>query len=439
MHKLKNYLLVLLLFSCASLAQEIVIWHSMGGYLGERFFDIVQQFNQKPQNLKNGITVALRYKGDYDQAMALGLEAAGTLEAPHILQVYEKGHLVMQAQPNVYIPLNKLSHEPSPLLQKERFLTAIQDFYKNRHGEEGLASLPFSVSSVVLFYNKAAFKAAGLDPANPPKTWEEFERVAYLLKKHGAHNVLASTWLSGHHIEHTGSWHNKAVATKGNGLDGKGALLAINTPFFQDHFNKLLSWYQVGIFSLVFGEKAEQAFADQEVLMLTSSANRLSFLQNLIKERFDIGVTTFPYWATVVARPYNTAVNGTSFWAIAGHPADDYRVVEQFFEFLASPEIQNEWHQSTCYLPVIVGVQALAEKQHFYEQGMNGKVAKIAMDSFMQRTPGQFSRGVLLPEFPAVRDRIVQELRGAFKGNQSVEAALEHSVSEVNIMLETVE
>ena len=94
MKKYKNYilsLLSLLLFSSISFAQEIVVWHSMSGYLGERFFDIVQKFNQKPENLKSGIRVVLRYKGDYDHAIGLGLKSAGTLEAPHVLQVYEKG------------------------------------------------------------------------------------------------------------------------------------------------------------------------------------------------------------------------------------------------------------------------------------------------------------------------------------------------------------
>jgi len=435
--KIKYFLLVLLLFfNTSSFAKEIIVWHSMDGPLGERLLEIVQQFNAKPSQFKNGVIVTLSYKGDYDQAIELGLEKAGTPLAPHVLQVYEKGNLVMQANPNAYIPLDKLSSTPSCSLQKARFLPAIRDYYRSRAGAEGLPSLPFSVSSVVLFYNKDAFKAAGLNPENPPATWEDFEKVAYLLKKRGAHHILASAWLSAHHVEHVGSWHNQQVATEGNGLDGEGALLAINTPFFRDHFNKLVSWYQVGIFNLAFGEKSEQAFARQEVVMLTDSANRLSHLQRLIKNKFEIGVASFPYWESVVREPYNTAVNGASFWAIKGHPAEDYVIVQQFFEFLASPEIQSEWHQKTCYLPVVIGVQALAEKQHFYEQGLTGKVAKIAIDSFMKRTPGEFSRGVLLSKFPAIRDLIVQELKAAIKGEQSVEEALEHAVSKANNLIE---
>lgn len=33
--------------------------------------------------------------------------------------------------------------------------------------------LPFSISAPIIYYNPDLFTAAGLDPKNPPKTWEE--------------------------------------------------------------------------------------------------------------------------------------------------------------------------------------------------------------------------------------------------------------------------
>ena len=42
-------------------------------------------------------------------------------------------------------------------------------------------SMPFSTSNEVLYYNKAMFKAAGLDPEKPPKTWTELASMAQKL------------------------------------------------------------------------------------------------------------------------------------------------------------------------------------------------------------------------------------------------------------------
>ncbi len=437
---LKNnllWLVSLLLISFTCLAQDIVLWHSLDGPLAEKFSELVQKFNQKALQAKSTAKIVLRYKGEYENTLASGLKVINTADAPHILQVYEVGNLMMQAHPGAYVSLDNLPNKPSPNLEKDHFITAIGDFYQSRqHNVTGLPSLPFSAASIVLFYNKNAFKAAGLDPEKPPTSWEEFEKIAYILKKHGAKNVLASGWLVGHHIEHLGAWHNQAIATKGNGIDGDDARLVINSDFFINHLNKLANWYQMGIFSLDFRHKAEQAFANNEVVILTQGANRLSHLERQIKGKFEIGVGAFPYWEAVVSEPYNTAPGGASFWALAGHNPKDYPIIQKFFEYLASPEVQNEWHQNTCYMPVVKGVEILAEKQNFYEKGLIGKTARIALDSFSRRAPSQYSRGILLPDYSNIREIIVQEMKAAIRGNKSAAEALERSVVLGNAIIE---
>lgn len=58
-----------------------------------------------------------------------------------------------------------------------------------RHGE--YYALPTAVRSLALFYNKKIFQEAGLDPAKPPKTLDEFLDVAKkTTKRDGAGNML---------------------------------------------------------------------------------------------------------------------------------------------------------------------------------------------------------------------------------------------------------
>ena len=45
-----------------------------------------------------------------------------------------------------------------------------------------LLSQPFNSSTPVLYYNKDAFKKAGLDPEQPPKTWQDLADYAAKLK-----------------------------------------------------------------------------------------------------------------------------------------------------------------------------------------------------------------------------------------------------------------
>ena len=40
-------------------------------------------------------------------------------------------------------------------------------------------SMPFNTSNPMLYYNKDMFKAAGLDPEKPPRTWAEVEECRH--------------------------------------------------------------------------------------------------------------------------------------------------------------------------------------------------------------------------------------------------------------------
>lgn len=426
--KISLFLILLVFVKNAGASQNIILWHSLDGPLEKKFTEMVERFNQKPEIVKTDAKVVLLYKGKYEETLTTGLNAVKTGHAPHILQVYEMGNLVMQANPKTYVPLNKLTSKPSTLLSNEKFIPFFNAFYKGRQGDQGLQSLPFSASTVILFYNKDAFKKAGLDHEHPPTTWEEFEKIAAVLKAQGAHHVLAAGWLSGHHIDHMAAWHNRPVATKGNGMDGDGAKLLVNRPFFIYHLDKLADWYRAGIFSLVNRVKAEEAFAKGEVIMLTHGANRLPMIEKLVNGKFQIGVGYFPYWKNKIKEPQNTIAGGASFWAIAGHKPKDYEVIQQFFEYLASEPLQAEWHQETYYMPVVVGAEAIAKDNKFYEQGLKGRAAKLALDSFAGHPPKEFSRGILLPNYHKVREVMVQEMQEAIKGHKSPEEALEQIV-----------
>ena len=48
--------------------------------------------------------------------------------------------------------------------------------------EDKTYMIPFSADVSALFYNKDIFAAAGLDPENPPQTWEEFSAALQAIK-----------------------------------------------------------------------------------------------------------------------------------------------------------------------------------------------------------------------------------------------------------------
>jgi sn-glycerol 3-phosphate transport system substrate-binding protein len=83
-----------------------------------------------------------------------------------------------------------------------------------------MLSFPFNSSTAIFYWNKDAFKKAGLDPNKPPKTWKELVAAAEKLKASGQACAYTTSWPSWVHVENFSAWHNVPIGTKENGLAG---------------------------------------------------------------------------------------------------------------------------------------------------------------------------------------------------------------------------
>ncbi len=91
----------------------------------------------------------------------------------------------------------------------------------------------------MLYYNKEAFKKAGLDPEQPPKTWQELAADTAKLRAAGSSCGYASGWQGWIQIENFSAWHGQPIASRNNGFDGTDAVLEFNKPLQVKHIQLL--------------------------------------------------------------------------------------------------------------------------------------------------------------------------------------------------------
>ena len=124
----------------------------------------------------------------------------------------------MMAAKGAIYPVHELMADAGETFDPSDYLPAVYGYYSTTDGK--LLSMPFNSSTPVLYYNKDAFKKAGLDPNTPPKTWPDVERSRKKLLAAGYHAASPRQWPSWMQIENFGAWHNKPFATKANGFAG---------------------------------------------------------------------------------------------------------------------------------------------------------------------------------------------------------------------------
>ncbi len=139
-------------------ATEIVFWHSMGGVNGEAISKMVEDFNKA---YEGKIKVTVEYQGNYDDAINK-IKAAGMSALPcDVVQIYDIGTRFM-IDSGWALPMQEMiDGEGYDISQIEPNIAA----YYTIDGK--LYSMPFNSSTPLLYYNKAAFVEAGLDPEVP--------------------------------------------------------------------------------------------------------------------------------------------------------------------------------------------------------------------------------------------------------------------------------
>src|ERR671918_3120765 len=146
---------------------EIQWWHAMTGANNDVVNKLAEEFNASQSDYK----VIPSYKGNYPDTMNAGIAAFRAGNAPHIMQVFEVGTATMMSAKGAVKPVHELMKEAGEPFDPKAYLPTITGYYSTSKGE--MLSMPFNSSSTVMWYNKDAFKKAGLDPNKPPKTWPE--------------------------------------------------------------------------------------------------------------------------------------------------------------------------------------------------------------------------------------------------------------------------
>jgi sn-glycerol 3-phosphate transport system substrate-binding protein len=417
------------LASPAQAVTEIQWWHAMSGQLGKQLERLAADFNGSQSEYR----IVPSYKGNYTETVTASIFAFRSRSQPAIVQVNEIATATMMAARGAIYPVFELMREQAEPFSPSAYLPAVTGYYADVAGN--MLSFPFNASTPILYYNKALFRAAGLDPEVPPKTWPEIGAAAKRLRATGAACGLTTSWPSWINVENFSAFHNLPMSTRANGFGGLDAELAFNSPVMVRHIAQLAEWQTTKAFDYSGrGQSAEPRFQKGEcAIFIGSSATRADILAN---SKFEIGYGMMPYWPDVAGAPQNSIIGGATLWVLRDRPHAEYAGVAKFFAFLSKPEVQAAWHQNTGYLPVTRAAFDLTRAQGFYDRNPG---TAISIEQITMKPPTESSRGVRLGSFVLIRDAIEDELELVFAGKKSAQAGLDAAVERGNRLLRQFE
>ena len=295
-----------------------------------------------------------------------------------------------------------------------------------------LYSLPMEATNLALIYNKEMFRKAGLDPEQPPKTWDELhefsKKLTFDKDKNGkddqtgmfipiypAAGPLGSwmvwqwepfLWQAG--VDIINEEQTKVL------YDGEGGVKALEL------WQKIYRDLRLRTFTSDF----DVAFASKRLAMSMDGPWNLPRYKDLLKN-LDWAFAPLPTGpvkqATVVGGEY------LAIFKQSKHPD----VAWQFLKWIIEPEIQAFWAMRSGYLPIRHAVLKVPEFQKYLEDNPNFKVFVEQMEV------GQAQRPIDYGGLEITR-HMAQAIENATIGNQDVRKALKEAAENSNRLLNSV-
>ncbi|MFJ8815233.1 ABC transporter substrate-binding protein [Amycolatopsis thermoflava] len=210
--------------------------------------------------------------------------------------------------------------------------------------------VPFVFSTPVLYYNATLFAQAGLDPANPPKTWDEVQQASQAIKqrtgKDGAYlDCLTKT---------AKDWCFQALVRSNGGRvisEDRSSLAFADAPAVEV-VKMAQNMVRTGSTPKLTQQQGYEAFARGDIgMILETSAIQATFIKGA-KDKWDLRATTMPAFG---GKPAVATNSGASLFVFSQDPAKQ-RAAWELIRFLTSEEAYTTIASKIGYLPLRTGL-----------------------------------------------------------------------------------
>ena len=420
MKKVKMLVAAVAIVGCLTMATgvkaqtELTLYYpvAVGGPLTKIVDGMVSDFMKQHQDIK----VNAIYAGNYNDARIKALAALKSgkpaqLSVMFSIDIYE---LIEQDAIVSFDDVVETAEERSWL---NSFYPTLMENGRTAGKTWGI---PFQRSTIVMYYNKDAFRAAGLDPEKPPATWDEMVDMGKKLTK-----TDGSQW--GVMIPSTGYpyWMFGAL-TMQNGqvlMNGDG-----NTTYFDDPavVGALQYWKDLGDKHGIMPKGTiewgtlRQNFLEGKTAIMWHSTGNLTAVKN--NATFDFGVAMLP-----ASKRRGTPTGGGNFYIFKKTTPEERKAAMRLIKFMTSPERSAEWSMKTGYMGVSPAAYETETLKRYVKEFPYAAVARDQLE-FATAELSTYQTG-------RVRKLLDDAIQAALTGSKTPEAALKEAQKQADRLL----
>jgi sn-glycerol 3-phosphate transport system substrate-binding protein len=333
---------------------ELLFWHGLGTEPEETLAQLTEQYNASQDRVR----VRLENQGGYKQTIDKYVQS-GQGSRPDLVMIPE--YMIQQiADSGTAVPVAACMEASD--FDTSAFVPRVLGAYTT----EGVQwSMPFNVSDPVLYYNKANFRAAGLDPEVPPSSIEDLRSYSQAIVDAGLGVGIAFD--SG--VDSGGGWFieqwlaqaGELYADNDNGRSAPATRVLYDGPAGVELMSAVQSLIADGLAVTVGdnpnGQDALLRLADpaNPASMAIATSAAIGTVISVLDGGLIPGITSADLGVAPMPGPGETRsalVGGASLYIVADKGDARTAAAWDYISHLVSAESQATWAAATGYAPL---------------------------------------------------------------------------------------
>jgi sn-glycerol 3-phosphate transport system substrate-binding protein len=292
-----------------------------------------------------GITIKAIYAGTYQDTLVKALTAFKSGEPPDIAVLLSTDMFTLIDE-DAIAPFDDLLKTDADKAWLKSFYPA---FMENSQTGDKTWGIPFQRSTIVMFWNKDAFKAASLDPDKAPDTWDELVADGTKLTQRDASGNV-SQWAVEIPSTAFTYWLFQGLTTANNVrlMNAAGTQTAFDKPGVID---ALQFWVDLSrkdkiqpTGTIEWGTTPKDFFEKKTAIIWTSTGNLTNVRKNA---PFPFGVAMLP-----AHQGRGSPTGGGNFYFFKKMSDDERAAAFKFVKWMTKPERAADWGIQTGYVAV---------------------------------------------------------------------------------------
>ena len=289
-----------------------------------------------------GIKVNPIYAGTYQETIVKALTAHKSGNPP-VTSVLLSTDMFTLIDEDAIVPFDGFAKTPAEQAWMKSFYPA---FMLNSQTGGKTWGIPFQRSTVVMYWNKEAFKEAGLDPNTPPKNWAELKTMATKLTKKDASGKVTQYGIQ---IPSSGFpyWLFQTLTTPNDVIlaNDAGTKVTFDNPKVVEALQYWVDLGKAGVHPpgvVEWGTTPKDFFEKKAAIIFTTTGNLTSIRAGA---KFDFGVGMIP-----ANKRAGSPTGGGNFYIFKKSTPAQQQAAMKFIQWMTQPERAAQWSIDTGYV-----------------------------------------------------------------------------------------